>query len=162
MLHIGRLLTPNAAAAAVVCRRVVPEASPAALPAQRNSNRTPPNDTVPHGARSIHTDSFISSRLAQLCIFVLLLWHSIFVKQHFEPFGYELWIERQERHFFPRRDTFRYRILVTVASSHVSNLFYLFIRQRETPPPRLSLQVLAPCGPAHFRDPNILVSVCIF
>lgn len=43
---------------------------------------SPANNTVLYGARSIHRDSFNSFSLAQLCIFVLLLWHSSFLSNH--------------------------------------------------------------------------------
>lgn len=43
---------------------------------------SPANNTVLYGACSIHRDSFNSFSLAQLCIFVVLLWHSSFLSNH--------------------------------------------------------------------------------
>lgn len=59
---------------------------------------------------------------------------------------------------FSSKDTFRHCILVTVTLSLLSNLFYLFIHQREKSLFLLFFRFFH-CGPSHFRDPNIAVSL---
>lgn len=85
--------------------------------------------------------------------FCTLIMAQHFLKRHFEPLVKNCGLNA-------KKDTFRYRILVAVALSRVSNLFYLFVHQREKPLLLLLLlQVLSHCGPSHFRDPNIVLIV---
>lgn len=64
-----------------LCCRSCSVAFSSSCPGQHHQTgpTSPANNTVLYGACSIHRDSFNSFSLAQLCIFVLLLWHSSFL-----------------------------------------------------------------------------------